>query len=79
MLAQLGRLDTINPWPDLLKIDCEGCEWEFLTDPAVRHVARIVGEVHVADSRDRLAGLLGGSHEVVFGGVDGCGFVAVRR
>lgn len=31
---------------DLLKIDCEGCEWDALRDPAVAHVRQIVGEWH---------------------------------
>ncbi len=30
----------------LLKIDCEGCEYRFLTDPAVDRVDRIIGEWH---------------------------------
>ncbi len=30
----------------LLKIDCEGCEWAFLDDPATAKVAVIVGEYH---------------------------------
>lgn len=29
-----------------LKIDCEGCEWDFLQDPAVARVANIFGEIH---------------------------------
>lgn len=45
----------------LLKIDCEGCEWHFLTSPALSKVRRIVGEAHVgrhgtlADLRAMLA------------------------
>ncbi len=30
----------------LLKIDCEGCEWSFLDDPAIESVQEIVGEYH---------------------------------
>lgn len=30
----------------LLKIDCEGCEYPFLSDPAVAKVKRIIGEFH---------------------------------
>lgn len=30
----------------LMKIDCEGCEWAVLADPAVRRVDAIVGEWH---------------------------------
>jgi FkbM family methyltransferase len=29
-----------------LKIDCEGCEWDFLDSPALFRVKRIVGEYH---------------------------------
>lgn len=31
---------------DLVKIDCEGCEYAFLTDPAKAKVKRIIGEFH---------------------------------
>lgn len=31
---------------ELLKIDCEGCEWGFLRDPAATRVREIVGEYH---------------------------------
>lgn len=29
-----------------MKIDCEGCEWAFLSDPAIAQVHMIVGEHH---------------------------------
>lgn len=51
----------------LLKIDCEGCEWDFLTDPAVSRVRLIVGEVHPGASDDpfvAISGLLASTHEV---------------
>lgn len=31
----------------LLKIDCEGCEWFFLTSPDVAAVEHIIGEMHI--------------------------------
>jgi FkbM family methyltransferase len=66
----------------ILKIDCEGCEWGFLSDPAIARVERIVGEWHPTgghvqhDIRDALAD----THDVTFSGpVEGPGgFVAVR-
>ncbi len=47
----------------LLKIDCEGCEWAFLDDPATAKVQVIVGEYHGRPKgadypRDRLRELL---------------------
>jgi len=30
----------------LMKVDCEGCEWDFLDDPALGQIATIVGELH---------------------------------
>ena len=42
----------------LLKIDCEGCEWTFLTDPAVDRVDAIIGEYHGKGPRgSELAGI----------------------
>lgn len=67
-----------------VKIDCEGCEWRFLTDPAVASVPRIVGEVHAeaAHAVTDLHAVLGGSHTVRIDGEDQPGprfFEAVRR
>ena len=31
---------------ELLKIDCEGCEWYFLTSPEIVRCKRIWGELH---------------------------------
>jgi FkbM family methyltransferase len=50
-----------------LKIDCEGCEWGFLADPAVARVREIAGEVHRGDGPDefdRIAELLAATHDV---------------
>lgn len=66
-----------------LKIDCEGCEWGALADPAVSRIALIHGEWHPTEghTRDDLLALLADTHDVTFTGpVQGPGgFVAVRR
>lgn len=67
----------------LLKIDCEGCEWSFLADPAVAEVPLILGEWHptagktVAD----LMALLDETHVLSFSGPQEGPqeFTAVRR
>jgi FkbM family methyltransferase len=65
---------------DLLKIDCEGCEWSVLRSPRAKDVTRIFGEFH---NEGGLAGLdaLLPSHDVrQFGGTSDIGlFEAVAR
>lgn len=66
----------------LLKIDCEGCEWQFLTDRAIGRVDEIVGEYHSEPAVDGLADLLAATHEVSHLRVDAPDFGifrAVRR
>lgn len=53
---------------DLLKIDCEGCEYPFLTSMAIGHVERIVGEVHFGS--EQLRAVLLGTHDVEFPAYD---------
>lgn len=48
---------------DVLKIDCEGCEWAALSDPAVPSIRLIVGEWHTAPV-SRLYQALGASHDI---------------
>lgn len=55
----------------LLKIDCEGCEWAFLTDPAIAKVDRIIGEYHGSGTTtptgmERVHALLDATHEVTW-------------
>lgn len=75
----LGDLGAI----DFLKIDCEGCEWNVLMDPAAARIGRIHGEWHNTGghSQGDILALLGASHDVTFSGpVEGPGgFVAVQR
>jgi FkbM family methyltransferase len=76
------RLSAIieEPCP-FLKVDCEGCEWDLLADPAIGKVERIVGEGHPADWLARVHKLLDATHEVrVITDAGGPGtFSAVRR
>lgn len=65
-----------------LKIDCEGCEWKVLADPAIDRVDRIHGEWHRRDDNDpdALRTLLDETHAVAFVVGDRAGaFEAVRR
>jgi len=49
---------------ELLKIDCEGCEYPFLTSIGIGMVERIEGEVHFGS--EQLRGILAGTHDVEF-------------
>lgn len=64
----------------LLKIDCEGCEWQFLRSPRVKDIDLIIGEYHNAGGLATLQDLLP-DHEVTqAGGLPDIGlFRAVRR
>jgi FkbM family methyltransferase len=46
----------------LLKIDCEGCEYPFLSSPAVDRVDRILGEFH--SGPERIVAMLRKTHRV---------------
>jgi FkbM family methyltransferase len=46
----------------LLKIDCEGCEYQFLDTPAVAYVDRILGEFHRRP--EGIMALLAATHDV---------------
>ena len=80
LTAVMAREDARSA--SFLKIDCEGCEWSFLQDPAVARIARIHGEWHNVHGhvREDVLALLP-DHEVTFSGPVGGpgGFVAVRR
>lgn len=78
------RLEDLAPREpiELLKIDCEGCEWRFLTSPDLGRVREIVGEVHPTEGRRTadLVALLSRTHRVVeLPSADGFGgFRAIR-
>ena len=61
----------------LLKLDCEGCEWQVLADPAIAYCERIVGEFHDQSQKkggEHVQHLLINSHAV---SIDGWTFTAV--
>ena len=66
----------------LLKIDCEGCEWQFLDTPAVAIVEEMTGEYHPRQGYGpaRLRELLEKTHKVTLNDAEPFGlFTAVRR
>lgn len=65
-----------------LKIDCEGCEWSFLDDPAIASVVEISGEYHPRGGMGpaRIRELLEPTHDVTLNDAEPFGpFHAVRR
>ena len=81
----IGLAEMVEELGDiaLLKIDCEGAEFDFLDDPAIGRVERIVGEAHAVNGHrgGDIAQLLHATHVVTFTGnpTGTCGFMAVRR
>jgi FkbM family methyltransferase len=53
-----------------LKIDCEGCEWKFLTSPAVDRVDELIGEFHFGGGLATVHKLLDDTHIVQYLGGD---------
>jgi FkbM family methyltransferase len=78
----LSAIFTEYGWISILKIDCEGCEWSFLDDPAIDQVGEIRGEWHTRKSGNlgRLYQLLDKTHKLTVSDVGGFGlFSAVIR
>lgn len=76
-------LDNLLKYPGetdgftIAKIDCEGCEYPFLSSEWVGKVALILGEVH--HGWQRLVDILSPTHDVGGDGADFGHFRAVRR
>lgn len=61
----LGALvDMAEGWVDLVKTDCEGCEWALLDSTAVEQCGTILGEWHGLRGPERLADLLLPTHRL---------------
>lgn len=63
-LVEAGGGDRVA----LAKIDCEGCEYPFLTSIGIGQVRRIEGEVHFGS--EQLRAILAGTHDVEFPAFD---------
>lgn len=63
------------PVPELLVIDCEGCEYEFLRNPWVSEVPLVIGEYHWG--AEPITHLLP-NHMITFSGDDGVGLFRAR-
>jgi FkbM family methyltransferase len=61
-----GLFDTYRFYrATLIKLDCEGCEWDVLNDPAVDRCDLIVGEWHdEAEGPNRIRAALEATHSV---------------
>jgi len=69
-LLKTYKIDRVR----FLKIDCEGCEWRFLTSPDIGRVDEIIGEYHFAGRIEGIHALLDKTHKVTFlGGEDTVG------
>jgi hypothetical protein len=49
-----------------LKIDCESCEWQFLTSPDIGKVQEIIGEYHFGAGLAGIVELLKDTHGVQY-------------
>ena len=76
----LGSLMPKRGLVPFMKIDCEGCEWVALTDPAIKRIRRIVGEYHGHPGSDGLRDLLDPTHDMSIEPNGACGiFTATVR
>lgn len=65
-LTLSGIIEQYGPI-DVLKADCEGCEWSLLADPAIGSVRLIFGEYHYLGA-ERIHELLDATHRVTASG-----------
>lgn len=59
----LSQIVKLHGMPAIIKIDCEGCEYAFLSDKSVAGVRYIVGEWHHG-GWEKILSLLGRTHNV---------------
>jgi len=61
-LMKAYKIDRVR----FLKIDCEGCEWDFLRSPDIDKVYEIIGEYHFGAGLEGIKDILGPTHDIQY-------------
>jgi len=61
-LMKAYKIDRVR----FLKIDCEGCEWDFLRSPDIDKVDEIIGEYHFGAGLEGIKDILGPTHDIQY-------------